>query len=109
MGLGINCVILANHLVSLNTSSTRTPGVFCICIINDCPMPIYIAPLDLYPITYGCLLQGQSCIINDCPMPIYIAPLDLYPITYGCLLQGQSNIDHFSEIHLFLNEANNVL
>ena len=37
-------------------------------------------------------------IVNDC----------LKPISYGCLLRRPRYIDRFSEIHLFLNEANNT-
>ena len=32
----------------------------------------------------------------------------VYPISYGCLLRRPRYIDRFSEVHLFLNEANNT-
>ena len=51
---------------------------------------IYRLPYIAYPISHP---------------KTYIA----YPISYGCLLRRPRYIDRFSEVHLFLNEANNVL
>ena len=50
MGLGINYVILANHLVSLITSSTTDPRLFVLALTINLPVDPSFKGLDLLQI-----------------------------------------------------------
>ena len=66
--------------------------VFCICIINDCPKPVYrlpyIAPLDLYRM--GVFFEGRVILIV---FPKYIS-LNLKSVTVGKIWLQKIQINH---------------
>ena len=63
-----------------------------------CSITLY----HIFKFKYRCFVYALSMIVQS----LYRTPR---PISYGCLLRRLCYTDRFSEVHLFLNEANNVL